>query len=52
MSYSDKRLNPDIILDKENLTSNGMNIRFGLPNDSTIYYICADWLACSWAIRR
>lgn len=43
--------NRDIILNKENLTSYGMNIRFSLSIDSIDHIICADWLACSLDIN-
>ncbi len=44
---SEQMFNSDVIIKKENLTSNGMNIRLSVSIDSTMQYICAEWLACS-----
>jgi hypothetical protein len=35
------------MIEKENLTSNGMNIRFNLLAKYFVDIICADWIACS-----
>lgn len=45
--FSDNPFNDDIDIKKENLTSSGMNIRFGLSTKSTVQIICVDWRACS-----
>ncbi len=47
MCSSDDILNPDVTIEKQNLTPHGMNIYFSLLIGSTIHLMCADWLACS-----